>query len=513
MMMERDLLIYARSSTKRQVEQVNRDSMNRQHKLIEDRAQIEEYYGCTYKGTFSDKGKSGFKGEHLEEGSELYKIIRNAENGLYNQPILYVENWDRLSRLSLQNSQQLLNRMFSAGISIIVQKTGIHKLWCSDDQNNISSSIMLSVALWQAHEDSRNKAERLRQTYKNNVEKGTIRSSMNLPFWIDFNHKTQEYNINEYSKHVHKAFNLRLQGYSCLNIARYFNDRGILLGKHQKKSIQEIRIKKLLTESQVLGSYVTKGRTIPNFFPRLIDDETFDKVALSFNTKSTRQAQTIHNLFYGLTVCSKCASPYISVNTSRDDFSLRCSNRARGIDEKSKSCSNSAIRYNSIIEPCLRYYFNSVDIKEVMKRDDSGIDTTILEEQIHQHEKLLKKLTNLYLSLDDESFLDKSKSCKTELERLKAELKQHEKPLQIDSVEWSTIVEHPIESKDDKIAVNAILRRYIDKIELLSNDDKKQLTMGCVAIIHWKYGGIVRLKLPSVVKDPDAFETFKKVWK
>lgn len=510
--MKRDLLIYARSSTMRQVTQVNRDSMNRQHKLIDDRSQIEDLYNCEYKQTFSDQGKSAFKAEHLQQGSALYTIIRNAENGLYNQPILYIENWDRLSRLTLSNSQLLINKIFNAGISIIVQKTGIHKLWSVDDQDSISSSIMLSVALWQAHEESKNKSQRLRQTFQNNLEKGTIRSSMNIPSWINFNHETQSYTINEYSPHIHKAFELRLQGMSCLNIARYFNDRNIKLGLSQRTKISETRIKKILTGQQVLGSYVTKGRIIPDFLPRLIDDETFQKVADTFKGKRTKQGQTIHNLFYGLTVCAKCAASYVSVNTSRDDFSLRCSNRARGVDEKSRACSNSAIRYNSIIEPCLRYYFNRVDIKEILKRDDSGIDTTVLQEQIHQQEKLLKKLTNLYLTLEDESFLDKSKQCKTELDRLKNELKQHEKTFQIDSVEWTTIVEHPIKSRNDKIAVNSILRRYIDKIELQAYADKKRAKRGAVAIIHWKSGSVVRLQLPSMVNDPDGYATFKAVW-
>tara|TARA_Y100000310_G_scaffold152483_1_gene151951 strand:+ start:283 stop:1815 length:1533 start_codon:yes stop_codon:yes gene_type:complete len=509
--MKRDLIIYARSSTKRQVEQVNRDSMNRQHKLIEDVALIETHHNCAYKDTFSDKGKSAFKGEHLSRDSELSKIIENSKNGIYKNPIIYIEAWDRLSRLSLRKSKELINKMFDAGLSIIVQKTGIYKLWSINDQDDISSDIQLSIALHQAHEESKNKASRLRQTYQNNLEKGTIRSAMNLPSWIDFNHNTQEYNINEYSVHIHKIFELRLKGYSCLNIARYFNDRGIMIGNNQRGKISETRIKKILQGKQVLGSFVTKGRIIPNFLPQLIDLDTFNRVSSTFNINRTKQTNNIQNLFYGLTLCSNCGASYVSVNTSRNDYSLRCSNRARGVDEESRSCSNRAIRYCSIIEPCLRHYFNRVKIDEILKTEPP-IDTTVLQEQIHQQENLLKKLTNLYLTLDDESFLEKSKTCKTEIDRLKAELMQHEPSLHNDSVEWGTIIDHPLDSREDKIAVNAILRRYINKIELQAYNDKKQAKMGCVAIIHWKSGCIVRLQLPSVVNDPDGFETFKRVW-
>src|SRR4051794_35908665 len=49
---------------------------------------------------FFDKGKSGFKGEHIKEGGELLKFIKLVEDGtIAKGSLLCVDSYDRFSRL------------------------------------------------------------------------------------------------------------------------------------------------------------------------------------------------------------------------------------------------------------------------------------------------------------------------------------------------------------------------------------------------------------------------------
>src|SRR5215469_12581763 len=65
--------------------------------------------------TLIDEGLSAFKGEHLSRG-KLGTFLRAADKGRYRGHALVIEQLDRLSRLGITETSDLLRRIVKAGL-------------------------------------------------------------------------------------------------------------------------------------------------------------------------------------------------------------------------------------------------------------------------------------------------------------------------------------------------------------------------------------------------------------
>src|ERR1022692_3045233 len=70
--------------------------------------------------SFFDKGKSGYKGEHIAEGGDLLKFIRLVEDGTISKGVvLCIDSYDRFSRLPPSKALSLFLRVIDAGIKLV----------------------------------------------------------------------------------------------------------------------------------------------------------------------------------------------------------------------------------------------------------------------------------------------------------------------------------------------------------------------------------------------------------
>ncbi len=70
--------------------------------------------------TFTDPGKSGYKGEHIGAKGELRRFIQLVEQGkIKNDSILLIDSYDRFSRLPPVQSLNLFLDVINSGIGLV----------------------------------------------------------------------------------------------------------------------------------------------------------------------------------------------------------------------------------------------------------------------------------------------------------------------------------------------------------------------------------------------------------
>src|SRR5262245_43413422 len=108
---------WGRFSTLAQGE-TGRDSERRQIATARDWCKRNGY--TLSEQTFFDKGKSGFRGEHIAEGGDLLKFIKLVEDSSIAEGcVLCIDSYDRFSRLPPSKALTLFMRVIDAGIKLV----------------------------------------------------------------------------------------------------------------------------------------------------------------------------------------------------------------------------------------------------------------------------------------------------------------------------------------------------------------------------------------------------------
>jgi DNA invertase Pin-like site-specific DNA recombinase len=143
----------------------------------------------------SDRGKSAYKGRHIEKGGALGKFLDLAQAGsLGPSPILLVEAIDRLSRLEpLDGLQKVVFALIEAGVTIITLEDEAEY---SRDRlaSDHTCLVVLVVKIQAAHEYSRRLSRRSTdawtRTRKRLEEGGIARPAVFKPAWCDYSEET-----------------------------------------------------------------------------------------------------------------------------------------------------------------------------------------------------------------------------------------------------------------------------------------------------------------------------------
>lgn len=103
------IVAYCRVSSSKQIEGLSL-SLQDDRGLLEELAREHNKEIC--EKVYSDKGKSAFKGQHLEKGGDLKQLIDDIEVGkIPERSIIVMRHLDRLSRLDYESSMLLYNNL------------------------------------------------------------------------------------------------------------------------------------------------------------------------------------------------------------------------------------------------------------------------------------------------------------------------------------------------------------------------------------------------------------------
>lgn len=279
--------------------------------------------GLTIEESHSDKGLSGYHGDHLKTGS-LGRFLADVDAGrIPPGSFLLVEQFDRLTRQNLDDAQDLIRSILKKGIVIVTLSNG--KEYRSGQ--GLGDAINVLIALEAAHLESSNKADRLRESWKKRLEKaeqGQIICKQ-CPGWLRVRDNAFELLPDRVAELI-TMFTLADEGVGVQAIATRLNQKAILSWKFGRKW-QKATVYKLLNSKAPLGILERKltanpgdqptVKEIPNYYPAIIQPELWHRVQKSLKAKanhpkawSSRSGRKGHyrNLFFDVAVCGYCGA-------------------------------------------------------------------------------------------------------------------------------------------------------------------------------------------------------------
>jgi DNA invertase Pin-like site-specific DNA recombinase len=310
---------YIRMSTP---EQLKGDSLRRQEQDAIKYA-AERGLELQEQDQLRDLGISAFTGANVAEGA-LGRFLDAVRGGRIEQgSCLIVESLDRLSRQNPFDAFSIFSEIVRAGIRIIT---------LSDKQeytnsNDLGRLVTSLVSMSRAHEESQMKSLRLSAAWKNKRAKAnTAPLTKKCPAWLEL--KNNKFVVvPDRAKIIKRIFNENANGIGAYSIAKRLNDDSVPTFSG-KNSWFESYVTKILSHRTVTGAFqphkfvngkrIADGEEIPNYFPRIIDDELFYRVQQVRTQRKIkgggRKGANISNLFSGIAYCQKCHSKMRFVN-------------------------------------------------------------------------------------------------------------------------------------------------------------------------------------------------------
>ncbi|WP_087016402.1 recombinase family protein [Thaumasiovibrio subtropicus] len=452
--------IYSRVSLEVQVEKTGLD---RQKSMALDwLSKRPEYH---FKEAIIDDGRSAYKGHNLSSGA-LGEFIKRCEYGeIPENSLLLVEAIDRISRRSVDEQRELWRKLKHLRINIAVARFG-EKVFRWDDQFELGYDIQLTVMMDLAHQESKQKAERIRSAHARNF--GVTKSKM-CPYWLKLNADKSEYEvIEEKAEVVRKVFQMKLDGMGADSIVRSLRKQGIKTSSGRWFNVGTVR--KYLKNERVMGwlrkstvVYTDDGRTerhptnqvIKDYYPAIISEEDFNAVQMSFKKMTSGKRSKIANPLRGLMECPKCGR----VMTLSNKW-LRCRGRA-----SFKDCDHTYLIAEPIFDAFNKYMRKIISVG--MK--GGGINLRDIDSKKHEIEQLSNERNNIIASLrylpdeasrqdagrEIEHVNDKIASANLELQELQNRKVSDEVDLNFD-----------LNSEAGKFKVNAILCSVLNKVVL-----------------------------------------------
>ena len=300
--------------------------------------------------TLIDNGFSASKGEHLSHG-KLGAFLKDADQGKFQGYALVVEHMDRLSRLGIEQTNDLLQRILKAGIEVhITQENRV-----IGNLNDLLTVIMNSVTAFGAAEYSKKLSERIVKAWKSkraNIDSKPLTSL--LPKWLKIeNGKIVE--VPEKVETVREIFRHAANGLGAKKIRQSLNGHG--------EGVTISWISHTLQNRATLGEYqphhyvggkrVPLGEAVFDYYPRILSDEEWTLARTDIERKSAnrrmvhgaRNSDRAENLFTGL------------VFDTTEDQPVRPMWFQRPKSKKGKLQSSFFVTSNAIEAPChsLRY--------------------------------------------------------------------------------------------------------------------------------------------------------------
>lgn len=392
---------YRRWST---VSQSDNDSQTRQsdsaNRWIKDFGKSQGY--VLSEQTFTDAGKSGFKGKHIEKDEfglakgDLGRFIQCVEKGqIKSNSILLIDDFSRFSRLEPVKSLNLFLTVINSGVGLVFTGSYEKRIINSELINKEGHVLQFIIGeMIRSHAESAERGRKVKaakQSLFTNIKNGICQRN-NLPKYFTFVPNPGEKSIGKYvhneRTHIIKDIvKMIIEGKSLYSISRSLNQQKIKTFKNSQWS--GAGLKKIIRNRLLIGEY--KG--IKNYVPKIVEEDEFLKVQniLSQNTNNKGKQGDVINIFRGICFCSRCGAPMSVMSSEYDGETyryLRCSSRNSGkipCDNKS-SMPLKDMEYDLFME----YLFKS---PSQLLNDSDNQEAKELQSLITQNQARLNKLT------------------------------------------------------------------------------------------------------------------------
>jgi DNA invertase Pin-like site-specific DNA recombinase len=256
-----------------------------------------------------DRGVSAFKGDHArKEGSALKLFLDEIKAGRVPKgSILVVEHLDRLSREGIRPALNLFNQILDAGVSIATLQPS-PMVFKHDASGNDIGLLIPIIYFYLAHEYSANISRRLKAAW--DTKRKEKKFSKRCPSWLD---ATKDgFTPNDGVKAIKFIFEQAADGFGHRQILRKLAEKFEPIGTAGAWTnsfvCKVLRDRSVLGELQpktkIDGKRVPVGDMIPDYYPRVISDDLFNRAAGSLlqRKKQKGPANELLNLFPGMIV-------------------------------------------------------------------------------------------------------------------------------------------------------------------------------------------------------------------
>lgn len=436
------------------VEQAEGTSIKRQQQDCRDFAVRR---GWTVDEEIADRGVSAFSGANVAQGAALGAWLSDARLGIHHGKTLLVERVDRLSRQGFDETSDMIRSLIASGVTVAIVDGG--EIYHAGQRLDTFQIIKLLLKAELAHEESVKKSQRLKRRYEIKREEaratGKALSRM-MPPWLVIGADGRPTLIEDRAKVVQRIFELADAGHGSLVITQHINREFASWPNQSGKDAGQwgrTRITRIIADRQVTGEYqpmsridgerVPAGDPWPNYYPRVIDQDLFDRVAAMASTRQSpagRKSRTVANLFSSLLRC-RCGSPMMfelrrkagatyhggTQRLKHDEARIRCSKARFG-----GSCDNhETISYHGLesamLDACLHL---ALDDQSFAKSDDLGKITVALAEKRRAHELAeagAVKLWEAYRETGSRMAMAQASDAEREAETLASEVAELEK--------------------------------------------------------------------------------------
>ncbi|HCE2329679.1 TPA: recombinase family protein [Vibrio parahaemolyticus] len=310
---QRFAVTYQRFSS---VRQVGNSSLDRQTDT--QKAWLRQNPNVTVIDNFVDKAMSGWSGKHLKEGS-LGQLMKAIEDGII-QPgtLILVEHFSRLTRQNIDNAEELVKRIWKAGITLVTVRDNTE--YPPEAVNNMSLRIRLIVEMEQAFKESEWRSAKVKASYirreKLAKEEGKA-PRIRKPFWLN-----PDGTLNHLHQAVKDMFNWYLEGLGQQRIVVRLRE------KYPDTAIQKINPSTVMRwiQSEIVRGYWRGNRV----YEPAVDDQLFfdvqaiHKSRLYKNVKPDRQWP-----LSGLMQCGVCGRGMSIQKSGKSNPVVRCSSKQR----------------------------------------------------------------------------------------------------------------------------------------------------------------------------------------
>ncbi|WP_444668456.1 recombinase family protein [Cereibacter changlensis] len=349
-----------------------------------------------------DLGVSAFKGANLHTGA-LGQFVKECEAGVIPKgSFLIIESLDRMSREDAFDALDPFLRITKAGVTIVTLIDGA----IYDRSEPYKLFVAISVMI-RANDESRSKSERGLDNWKKKRERAQtsgLKLSAQCPAWLKISEDRKTFiEIPERVAIVRRAFEVYNSGKGANLICKEFSSSGVAtFGRGEQWSEQYID--KILKNRNVLGEFqphkyvdgkrVPDGDVISDYFPAIIDEETFLKAQSNRRERRNhgggRKGTGQTSIFTHLAVCGVCGGPMRykdKGNRDKDKPShvyLMCVNRVHGA-----GCSSKSWRYGDF-EKSFLTFVRAVDLRGLLHGAKSKSESRVLIEAIAASEEKLR---------------------------------------------------------------------------------------------------------------------------
>jgi hypothetical protein len=446
---------------------------------------------------FHDEGVSAFKGRNKTKDAQLARFLMLCrQNKIKKGSYLLCEHIDRITREPISNAFDTVKSIIDYGIIVVTLND---KRKYSKETLNQIDLLCLIFTLFQSHDESVKKQERIRKSWenkRNQLISGKLQKLPQIPNWLNQN-KSGEILVDEKkAATVIRIFDMFVnQKISSSSIHKTLNQENVPIISKKKTSSkwQKDYISRILRNQAVIGftefyettidsqTHKKKRILIKNsaakIYPQIIDDETFKTAQIKLKQVKKYQKGRIGtvNLFStAILKCARCNGKMEMTYKSKENRFIVCQNNRHGLVCSNKYSYPYYSFESSFLKNVEEINFNQIFKDNNFENEIDSIekDIEIIAVKLSDYEQ---KISNLVDNLSilpataREITIQKIKSLENEIVKNKSKITE----LKIKQDNITSTTENP-----------KSLQELVLKLKTISNEEKEILKLKIKTIIH-----------------------------